>query len=200
LWSLPFGKPQKMKAILRKHIIEQLGRTPDRLDYVVDQFQEISATKNEVLVEVGQSCRYVYFIVEGCLKISAYNRNGDESTTDLAFEQDWKTAMRSFINNQPSNERIVCVEPSKLLAISRFDFQKLSDEIPEFEFIYKSLLEESYTKSIERVQTLMNMDALSRLQWLLSVHPLIFTRLSNRLIASYLSISEATLSRLKAKL
>jgi len=189
-----------MKAVLRKHIIEQLDRTPPRLDYVLDHFQEIKTEKNEVLVEVGQVCRYVYFIVEGCLKILAYNRNGDESTTDLAFEHDWKTAMRSFVNHQSSNERIVCVEPSLLLAISRFDFQKLSGEIPEFEHIYKNLLEESYTKSIERVQTLMNLDALNRLKWLLSVHPLIFTRLSNRLIASYLSISEATLSRLKAKL
>jgi len=194
------AKCQLMKAVLRKHIIEQLDRTPPRLDYVLDHFQEIKTEKNEVLVEVGQVCRYVYFIVEGCLKISAYNRNGDESTTDLAFEYDWKTAMRSFVNHQSSNERIVCVEPSQLLAISRSDFQKLSGEIPEFEYIYKNLLEESYTQSIERVQTLMNLDALNRLKWLLSIHPLIFTRLSNRLIASYLSISEATLSRLKAKL
>jgi len=46
----------------------------------------------------------------------------------------------------------------------------------------------------------MAMDALDRLKWLLSEQPMIFTRLSNRLIASYLGISEATLSRLKAKL
>ncbi|MEM8525976.1 MAG: hypothetical protein AAGG68_15160 [Bacteroidota bacterium] len=108
--------------------------------------------------------------------------------------------MHSFINQQPSNERIVAVEASELLAIDRLQFRALSKQVPEFESIYTELLEESYTKSIERIQSLMAMDALDRLKWLLNKHPLIFTRLSNRLIASYLGLSESTLSRLKAKL
>ncbi|MGD1840296.1 MAG: hypothetical protein ACFB0B_05280 [Thermonemataceae bacterium] len=87
-----------------------------------------------------------------------------------------------------------------MLAIHKVQFDQLSATIPTFERLYKNLLEESYTRSVQRVQTLMGMDALDRLKWLLSKHPLIFTRLSNRLIASYLSLSEATLSRLKAKL
>lgn len=189
-----------MKDVLRKHIITKLGRSPENLDIVLDAFEEIQTKKNEVLLELGESCRQVYFIVEGCLKIGTYNLNGDESTTHIAFEGEWRTSMSSFINQQPSNERIISVEASQLLAINRERFLQLSHDIPEFEQMYKSLLEESYTKSIERVQSLMAMDALDRLKWLLSLHPLIFTRLSNRLIASYLGLSEATLSRLKSKL
>jgi len=185
---------------LRSHILDRLGKKPEGLQEVLAAFEEKTGKKNEVLVEIGEVCRACYFIVSGCLKVVTYNYNGDESTTHLAFEGEWRTAMRSFINQQPSNERIVCVEPTRLALISREAFQRLSSEVPEFEFIYKVVLEESYTHSIERVQTLMAMDAMHRLKWLLNQHPLIFTRLSNRLIASYLGLSEATLSRLKAKL
>lgn len=189
-----------MKKTLRQHIIGRLGQEPAQLDYVLSHFGVLETRKNEVLLEVNSICRHVYFVARGCLKVTAYDRNGDEATTDLIFEEEWRTAMRSFVNQQPSNERIVSVEPSQLLVISREGFQKLSKEIPAFEQIYKNLLELSYSRSIERVHTLMSMDALTRLRWLLERHPLIFTRLSNRLIASYLGLSEATLSRLKAKL
>jgi len=189
-----------MKDKLKEFIEIKLGKTPDNIDLVLNAFTPIQTKKNEVLVEIGDTCRNCYFIIKGCLKISTYNINGDESTTNLAFEGEWRTAMSSFINQQPSNERIVTVEPSNLLAISKQNFKKFSDELGGFKQIYQELLEESYTKSIERVQTLMSMDALSRLKWLLQGQPLIFSRLSNRLIASYLGISEATLSRLKSKL
>ena len=189
-----------MKEILRQHIVSRLGNAPENLDLVLEAFKPQISKKNQVLVEVGALCRDCYFIVEGCLKITTYNINGAESTTHLAFEEEWRTAMSSFINQQPSNERIVAVEKSKILSISRERFKQFSEEVNGFQQIYQQLLEESYTQSVERVQTLMAMDALDRLKWLLAEKPLIFTRLSNRLIASYLGISEATLSRLKAKL
>ncbi|MEM9821381.1 MAG: Crp/Fnr family transcriptional regulator [Bacteroidota bacterium] len=189
-----------MKAALKSFIVDKLGREPDNLQLVLDAFQPLRLRKNEVILEMGEVCRHCYFIVEGCLKITTYNLNGDESTINLAFAGEWRTAMSSFVNQQASNERIVAVEQTALLAISRQKFKQFSDEYSGFSRIYQSLLEESYSKSIERMQTLMAMDALDRLKWLLATHPLIFTRLSNRLIASYLGISDATLSRLKAKL
>ena len=189
-----------MREHLQQYITQKLGRKPDNIQLVLEAFKPIQTKKNEVLVEVGQTCRNCYFIVQGCLKITTYNLNSDESTTNLAFENEWRTAISSFVNQQPSNERITAVEKSKILAISREKFQYFSENVSGFQRIYRELLEESYSRSITRVQTLMSMDALDRLKWLLGEHPLIFTRLSNRLIASYLGITEATLSRLKAKL
>ena len=189
-----------MKSQLKNYILQKLGRQPDHLDYVIDHFKAVETRRKQVLVEEGSVCQYCYFIVEGCLITSTINRNGEERTIDMAFEQEWRTAMRSFVNRQPSHERLISAEPSKLLAIHRDDFQKLADTIPPFEHIYKAVLQKAYTNSVERIQSLMAMDALERLEYLLTVHPLIFTRLSNKLIASYLRLSPATLSRLKAKL
>ncbi|MEO0899925.1 MAG: Crp/Fnr family transcriptional regulator [Bacteroidota bacterium] len=189
-----------MKDELRQHILTHLGRELPGIEFVLDAFQEVKASKNQLLVIEGEVCRECYFIVKGCIQTSTSNRNGHVSTIDLGFEGDWRTAMHSFINGIPSNEQLMTIEACQLLSINRDKFQHLVDTIPPFEYIYKELLEKAYTQSVERIQSLMTMDGLDRLKWLLSIHPLIFTRLSNRLIASYLGLDPATLSRLKARL
>lgn len=189
-----------MHSALRQHIIERLGREPTGLEEVLPCFPPRHTRRWEVLVEVGDICRQCYFIVQGCLQSATVNRHGDEQTIDLAFEGEWRTAIHSFINQSPGQERLVSVEPGQLLAIERKDFLRLAQKVPEFEAIYQRILGAAYTDSQRRIQTLMGMDALERLRWLLTQHPLIFTRLPNKLIASYLGLSQATLSRLKAKL
>ena len=188
------------RELLRAHIRERLGEEPEGLDRVLAAFAYVPARKNMVLIEQGTICREVYFILEGCLRLSTLDRNFSEKVTHLAFEGEWVTAMRCVVYQTPGNERVVAAESGHLLRIRRDDFQRFSAELPPFEAIYKAILEESYTASIERIQTLMTLDALERVRWLLQERPRIFTRLSNRLIASYLGISEATLSRLKGKL
>ena len=189
-----------MLDLLRQHIIERLGREPGRLEEVLACFVPRTTQRQEALVEVGSVCRQCFFIVQGCLQTATVNRHGDEQTIDLAFEGEWRTAIHSFVNQTPSQARLVSVEPGEVLVIGRDDFLRLAREVPEFETIYQRILEAAYTESQRRIQTLMGMDALERLRWLLAQHPLIFTRLPNKLIASYLGLSQATLSRLKTKL
>jgi CRP-like cAMP-binding protein len=185
---------------LEAYIIGQIGQRPEGIEHVLECFKTIKVKRNQVLVNLDQTCKYCYFIVEGSLQIVTYDRNGEECTQDFAIENQWLTAIRSFVNRQPSNEILCAIEPSVVLAIHRDDFQMMVDNVPPFANIYRALLEQSYANSIQRVTTLLAMDALERLKWLLQKEPTIFTRFSSRLIASYLGLSPETLSRLKAKL
>jgi CRP-like cAMP-binding protein len=189
-----------MTEKLETYIIERFGQRPEGLEQVLNCFKQVKVKRNQVLVDFEQTCKFCFFIVEGSLQIVTYDRNGEECTQDFAVENQWLTAIRSFINRQPSNEILCAIEPTTVLAISRDDFQNMVDNVPPFEYIYRTLLEQSYSNSIQRVTTLLAMDALERLNWLLQREPMIFTRFSNRLIASYLGLSPETLSRLKAKL
>ncbi len=185
---------------LEDYICRKIGERPVGLDLVLAQFTELRIKRNHVLLEEGKICHRCYFVVEGCLRLVTYNRNGEESTSNLIFEQEWVTSIQSFVNRQPANERIQALESSQLYAISFDAFQHLVKTVPPFETIYRALLEESYVHSTQRVMSLLGMDALERVRWLLSFQPLIFSRLSNKVIASYLGLSPETLSRLKMKL
>jgi len=75
-----------MKEELEKFIVSKLGKRPENIEMVLEAFTQIRTKKNEILVEEGEVCKKCYFIIEGCLKVITYNVNGDENTTNLAFE------------------------------------------------------------------------------------------------------------------
>lgn len=189
-----------MVDVLEKHIIERLGKRPENLDKVLPHFEPLKTKRGELLLRQGSICRYVYFIVQGCLQVYILDKNGNESTRSFYFENGWVTDIFGFKNQTPSSEFIKCVEHCKLLRIHYEPFQALCNEVPQFDGLYKQILESSYNNTVYRVNTLTSLNALERVQWLMETKPFIMTRLSSKLIASYLGISAETMTRLKAKL
>lgn len=189
-----------MVEILRQHIIKRLGTVPSNIDLVLSKFKPIETKRNEVLLEQGQVCKYVYFIVEGCLQVFVYDHEMNETTRDIVIEDNWCSELISFGSEQPATENIRTVEPSKLLAIDRKGFQEMMETVPQFDKVYKQILEASYANSVYRINTFVALSSLDRIKWLMEHRPTLMTRLSSKLIASYLGINKDVFSRLKAKL
>lgn len=188
-----------MKNHLRQHIIARLGREPDQLDTVLESFIEKRVKRNEFLLREGEICKQVYFIVEGCLQVFVVDAKGNESTREFYVEESWVTDIFGFQNQTPSKENIRCVESCQLLSISYEQFQRMGAAFPAFIQVYQQILEQSYQNTIYRVNTFTAMNALERLTWLRENKPELLTRLSSKLLASYLGISPETFTRLKAK-
>jgi len=189
-----------MIEVLRNHITRRLGRLPANIEVVLPHFQEVVVPRGGYLLHPGEICKYVYFVVEGCLQVFVIDKNGRESTREFYVEEQWVTDIFGFQNQSPSTEFIKCVEPSQLLRIHYDNFQLLSRQVPQFASIYKQILEVSYNNTVYRINTLTSMDALERVKWLMENKPKILARLSSKLIASYLGISAETMTRLKSKL
>lgn len=189
-----------MKEKLAAHIIGRLGRTPENLPEVLHHFKEQRTKRGEHLLNEGEICQYVYFIVEGCLQVYVIDSNGNESTRELYVEEQWTTDIFGFQNQTSSSEYIKCVEPCRILKIHYDSFQQLSEAIPPFADIYKKILETSYNNTVYRVNTLISMSALDRIKWMMEHKPHLLSRLSSKLIASYLGITPETMTRLKSKL
>jgi len=189
-----------MIEVLKNHITNRLGKLPDNVEVVLPHFEPLMVPRGAYLLKSGDICRYVYFIVEGCLQVFVIDKSGHESTREFYAEEQWVTDIFGFQNQSPSTEFIKSVEPCKLLRIHYDNFQLLSQQVPQFAAIYKQILEVSYNNTVYRVNTLTSMDALERVKWLMEHKPKIMSRLSSKLIASYLGISAETMTRLKSKL
>lgn len=189
-----------MIDMLRQHIMDRLGNDIDHLDEVLATFQYIKAKRNQLLLQQGNICKYVYFVASGCLQVFVYDKDMNETTRDIITENNWCSELISFGSGQPATENIRTVEPSELFAIDKFSFQKMMETIPQFDKVYKQILEASYANSVYRLNTFVSLTALERIKWLMDYRPKLMTRLSSKLIASYLGISQETFSRLKVKL
>jgi len=189
-----------MIGVLRNHITGKLGNDLDNLDKVLSIFKHITTKRNEQLLQQGDICKYVYFIAKGCLQVYVYDKDHNETTRDIVVENNWCSELLSFGSGKPATENIRAVEPCELFAIDRQNFQTMIETVPQFDKVYKQILEASYANSVYRINTFVSLSALDRIKWLMEYRPMLMTRISSKLIASYLGINKDVFSRLKAKL
>ncbi len=189
-----------MIEILRNHITNRLGNDLADIDKVLSAFKHIRVKRNEQILQQGEQCKYVYFIAKGCLQVYVYDKDLNETTRDIVIEDNWCSELLSFGRGIPASENIRAVEACELFAIDRQSFQTMVETVPQFDKVYKQILEASYANSVYRINTLVSLTALERIKWLMDYRPMLMTRLSSKLIASYLGINKDVFSRLKARL
>ncbi|MBC7937550.1 MAG: cyclic nucleotide-binding domain-containing protein [Rhizobacter sp.] len=189
-----------MIDILKQHIMSRLGSKTDQLDTVLNSFTPLNIDRNKFLVQEGEVCRHVYFIAKGCLQVFVYDNDMNETTRDIVTEGNWCSELMSFGSGNPATENIRTVEPSELLAIDIQGFQKMMNTVPQFDQVYRQILETSYANSVYRINTFVSLSALDRIKWLMNFRPNLMTRVPGKLIASYLGINKDVFSRLKARL
>ncbi|MGV3459738.1 MAG: Crp/Fnr family transcriptional regulator [Flavobacterium sp.] len=189
-----------MIAMLRKHITDRLGHDTANLDTVLLSFRQVKAVRNEMLLRQGEICKEVFFVASGCLQVFVHDSAGNETTRDIVMEDSWCSELISFGSQCPAAENIRAVEPSVLYAIDRAGFSMMMAQVPQFDKVYRQVLEASYANSVYRLNAFASMNALERTRWLMQYRPRLASRLPGKLIASYLGISQETFSRLKGKL
>ena len=194
------ANPSIMIHLLRQHITSRLGHDIENLETVLETFTPMKVPRNEVLLRQGEICQYVYFVAAGCLQVYTLDPDGNETTRDLVIEDHWCSELLSFGSGNPAAENIRAVEPSLLLAIDRKNFQVMVQTVPQFDKVYKQILEASYANAVYRINTFVALTSLERIKWLMEYRPLLMSRLSGKLIASYLGINKDVFSRLKSKL
>jgi CRP-like cAMP-binding protein len=187
-----------MHQILKNSLSPQIKLTDEEWDFVLKHFKSQKTKRNEILLEKGRTCQYLYFVVKGCLRIFLINDEGNESTRFLIFEGRFGTAFPSFTLREPSAAAIQSIEASEVLMISYADYQTILDTVPGWERMTRIGLEKDYIDSIIRIESLISMDARQRYNILLANNPKLIQRLPAKIVADYLGISQETLSRLKA--
>ncbi|TAH17541.1 MAG: Crp/Fnr family transcriptional regulator [Cytophagales bacterium] len=160
--------------------------------------QKVIIAKNQLLLEEGRVCKYIYFLEKGFVR-GFYYKDGKDVTTWFASENEFVTSMYSFVSQKPSIENIESLEESSLYAIHYDGLQEIYRTYPEFNLIGRILTEKYYIDLEERTLSLQFQTAKDRYTTLLAKEPYILQKASLGHIASYLGMSQETLSRIRAK-
>lgn len=189
-----------MFQLLQEYFAQRTNIDEASFDHISSHFKPIKAKRNEILQMKGERSKYYYFVNKGCIRLFTVNEDGEEATRYFAFEGAFGGALPSLIRQTPAFEYVQAIEPSELLVISRDDLFYLVDTVPAMAKIYRLILEAAFITAQERIYGFQNLTALEKLKWLLNYQPRILSRLSGRMVASFLGVSPYTLSRLKAEL
>ena len=189
-----------MDQQLKQYLSQRAPFSEEALQLIGMHFKLLKAKRGEVLCSTGELARHFYFVKRGCLRMYEIDSKGNEVTGYFALEDSIITAVTSFILQKPSRDFLVAYEPSELLVISRGDFLKLTETIPHFQQVYHQFMEFAFIHSQMRIYSFLGMEGIDKLRWVMEHEPKLLTRVSSKAVASYLGMTNSTLSKLRAKL
>jgi CRP-like cAMP-binding protein len=184
---------------LLNHIQDYYPLSPEAHTALQACFKQVLLSKNDYLVAEGKICRHMYFLQQGALR-GYYQLDGKEITHWFAFEHDFVTSFHSFITQQPAVENIQSIGGSILWSISRDTLTGLFNQFHEIERLVRIVYEKYYIRLESRFVNAQFKTAAERYQSLLEQTPHILERVPLGQIASYLGISQETLSRIRGRI
>ncbi len=129
-----------------------------------------------------------------------YIIDGKEITHWFGFENDFVTSFHSFITRQAAVENIQMIEAGTLWRIAADVLLQLFNDHHDLERLVRIAYEKYYIRLEERYVNAQFKTAAERYQSLLKQTPHIIERVPLGYIASYLGISQETLSRVRSRL
>lgn len=166
---------------------------------IMSKTKRISRTKGSFIVRQGQIASGLYVIEKGLVR-AFYKKDNQEIAIWFGYEGINFASIASFFDNKPSREVIQCLEDSIFQYISGKDLRMFYNKYPEMSIISRKMTEEYCIILDDRTFSFQTQSAEERYKELLENDPEIVRRVPLGYIASYLGISQETLSRVRKKL
>ena len=156
-----------------------------------ESIREEILPKRTLLLREGETSRRIYFINKGFARAYYVTRQGRECTSWFMGQGDLMISVYSFYTQKPAAENI------ELLSISWNQLQGIYADFPEYNYTGRLVTEKYYMLSEKRTILLRTLSARERYERLLQLHPGITQKASLGQIASYLGMTQETLSRVR---
>lgn len=166
-------------------------------ELVTSKFQPRLFRKRQYLLQEGDVCTHLNFVVRGCLRMYKVDENGSIHILQFAAENYWINDLGSFHSIKPSLLAIDAIEDTVVLQITHEDLISLYIKAPKFDRIFRVLVENSYIRLQERLLQNISSTAEERHESFLELYPQLVNRLSQVQVAAFLGISPEFLSRLR---
>lgn len=167
------------------------------LELLEEIVEEVHVPKNTKLIESEKISPYIYFQKSGICRIY-YHKADKEIILAFTFPGDALISLNSYIHNQRGYETIQSLEDSSVYRISSSDLQNLFLKSIGIANWGRKLAELESLKIEDRLMFRLFKSSLESYEELLKKAPNITNRIKLGYIASYLGISQVTLSRIRA--
>lgn len=169
-------------------------------EYIYSIAKEKTVSKGKILIREGQTVNKTYFVIQGSLRAFCVDKEGKEHTLQFAIKDWWISDFMAIYNNEPASLTVECLTDSTVI---EFNAQKLDEiylQFPEIEPFQRKNLERHVVSLHKRILNQLQLTALERYNLFLNQYPDIERNISNYHIASYLGITQQSLSRIRAEI
>lgn len=178
-------------------IVSEYGALSSAAQKDVKELGQIrKLAKGQILVREGDYSYELYYVAKGGAR-AYYLKDGKTITDWFAFENDFISSIVSFFLGVPSQHYIEVLEDSTLLVLQLKDIETLCDTYHDFERLARITTTKTMLQLQQRIVSLQFNSSKERYDSLLERFPQIELRAPLGDIASYLGITQETLSRIR---
>lgn len=170
------------------------------LDQICDAHRLLEYQKGDFLLQKGQIANEYYVVEEGLVRSYVHDFEGNEITTGFAGNHQVLIEVASIFSRTPTQENIQCLTNSRLWKIDYDRFQELFHLVPAIREWGRSWMSAELYRYKTRVTEMITLPATKRYLQLLAETPQIIQQAPLKLIASYLGITDTSLSRIRKEI
>lgn len=156
-------------------------------------------SKGDHLFRQGDVCRYLFFIKKGLVRVYYNSSKGKEITLWFSSEDTIVTAIDSYYLNKPTRDSCEALEDLEVYTITPSQLETLLNNEKGAHIVFHIMFEVT-RKMADLNESIKFRSAEERYLSLTSNYPDILQRVSLGQIASYLGITQETLSRIRGKI
>jgi len=185
---------QRLEALISPRILQQEIKMELCVWAKLNKFRS-----GQSILREGEICRGAHFLVKGLAR--SYYMSGDKQVTSRLMAEGFIiTSWMSFLRQQPSTEYIMALENCTTVYLSFDAIQQLYDRYPQFNEVGRRQVENSFYGAEQRTQMMRGHTAEERYQQFCLIHPELVNRVPYKYIASYLGMTDVTLSRIRGRM
>ena len=164
---------------------------------IAHTFNPKEIIKNEFLFREGKICNEYFFLENGFIRSFAYDTDGNDVTTNFYSNSQVVFEVSSFFNRTISKENFQATVDCSGCYITYEQLNKLFHSLPEFRDFGRAILVKGFASLKTRMLSMITETAEQRYDTLLKTNPEIFQHAALKHIASYLGITDTSLSRIR---
>jgi CRP-like cAMP-binding protein len=164
---------------------------------IAEYFNYKKLAKGEFQLSAGKICDEYLFLEKGYLRAFVHDTEGNEVTTNFYEPGEMVFEVSSFFKRGKSKENIHALSECEGWYITFAQLNTLFHSIPEFRDFGRSILVQGFAGLKSRTLSMITETAEQRYAELLKSSPAIFQQAPLKNIASFLGITDTSLSRIR---
>lgn len=189
--------PQTTRDIARELARKYSTMTHDELDILENILVPMKFAKGQMILHEGEVCKNIYYIEKGLVR-QFYFKKGHEVTEHMAVEGNVVMCIESLFKEEPTKLQIEALEPVMIYAMPKARLEEVAMHNVNIQILYRKILEESLILSQVHADLLRFETAKDRYLRMCKISQQVTLRAKLVYIASYLQMTQETLSRVRA--
>jgi len=171
--------------------------SPKAAEDIANTFSPKEITKNSFLLKEGKVSNEYFFLENGFIRAFANDIEGNDVTTNFYSTGQVVFEVSSFFNRTASKENFQAIVDCEGWYITYEQLNNLFHSMHEFRDFGRSILVKGFSSLKTRMLSMITETAEQRYDTLLKTNPEIFQQAALKHIASYLGITDTSLSRIR---